>query len=817
MFRRSRFLALIVVLLTSLDICVADTGPRFVAPTNQQELDARIGELRRHYAPFLQSLPQPLPAPDRIMLPAEWKFTFEAEEKPKQEGVPPAPQWYGVKFDDSQWRTTSVPEWRYRTRMADGAMDPKQLAQWKNPPQATADTICWYRTTFAALAAAEWKRVWLCFDGVDWEAQVYLNGELLGTHCIYYEPFRFDVTGKLKAANTLAVRVIAGRSYGEPMSYWALFPDIRAAEQRYTPNRATSIRGNLPIGYHAGCGFGIHRAVYLERSGPVLIADVFARNDLSSGVARVKVELDAPSAQAAALNVDLLPENFEGAAFHGTMTCNLPQGASAQTLEIPMPDAKVWSPDAPNLYRCRITVTDGVARDVLFGCRSFSIGNGMFLLNGKPVHLRGTNIQGLNAYWYWGQTDELLHTLLMLKAANFNAVRCCQHVEFPEVREWMDRIGMMSEQDQGGGYSGSIDMGIRRAPHIHTGTVLARQTYNNPGVVLLTFGNEHEFPTEPIVRAALAEDPQRIFKPISGRFSHSRKPWDLPPDLRASAVDDGHPYSGWYGNNAPQTWQNLQIYSYPRMVTLGEFGGEALDAYETMRRYPPQFQPPAADADTLWASSQVQKHDVKQIAGLGRDPRNLAEYIEASQNYQEALLADKVTGMRLSPRAIAGYFQFHFIDVVPVFWPKSIVSFDHRPKKAYFQLAQLNQPVVALPQLTGEHPDAMTLWIANDLAQALPQATLHWTLRRDGQTLLEGQQKLDVPAVGAVAGEKIDVSPFAAQHQTFDVVLTVTDSTGHLLSCYQRTIRPVPAQLLKAGPAGATKDPFAGNKPATKE
>ena len=128
---------------------------------------------------------------------------------------------------------------------------------------------------------------------MEWEAQVYLNGELLGTHRVYYEPFRFDVTEKIKPDNTLAVRVIAGRSYGQPMTYWGVFPDIRAARQRYVPDRSESIPGNLPIGYHAGCGFGIHRDVYLERSGPVRIDAVFVRHDLSDGSARVKVELDS--------------------------------------------------------------------------------------------------------------------------------------------------------------------------------------------------------------------------------------------------------------------------------------------------------------------------------------------------------------------------------------------------------------------------------------------------------------------------------------------------------------------------------------------
>lgn len=937
---------LALVFFQSLETsAAAGESPRFTAPVNQQQLDERLAALRKEYEPFLRSLPQPLPARQRIVLSKEWKFTFEAKESPKTECVPPAPEWFGEKFDDAKWETTTVPEWRYRTREGDDtARNPDKVDQWKNS-ETTADTICWYRTTFAAGKPAAGKRLWLCFDGVEWEAQVWLNGELLGTHRVYYEPFRFDVTGKIRAKNLLAVRVIAGRSYGEPVSYWGLFPDIRAAKQRYVPDRAQSIPGNLPIGYHAGCGFGIFRDVYLEETGPVHVSATFARNDLSDGKARVKVELDRADKRPADVRIDLLPENFAGPSFTKTVRCD----SGVATAEIPMPDAKIWSPDSPNLYRCRVTVENSDARDVLFGCRSFSIihrketasptmpeysfapvkakwlrilgrgsdasewnsiwevncpaivrdaasvttdkvnkdyppalaldgkadtrwategrghwiqfkldekvefdriaigwfeaqsrnwdfdllaspdgqgwtkldyqtpvaaapgqlPSGMLMLNGKPKYLRGTNIQGLNVYSYWGQTNELLNALLLLKAANFNVVRSCQHVEFPEVLGMMDRVGMMSEQDQGGGYRGSIDMGIRREQHIHTGTVLARQTYNNPGVVLLTFGNEHEFPTEPILRAVLAVDPQRVVKPISGRFSHSKKPWDLPEDLRANAIDDGHPYSGWYGNNVPQTWSNLQIWKLRRLVTLGEYGAEALDSYETMRdHYPPQFKPPPPETDTLWAASQVQKHDVKQIAGLGRNPTNLGEYIEASQNYQEALLADKTIGMRLSPRAVAGYFHFHFLDAIPVFWPKSIVSHDHRPKKAYYQMAQINQPLVALPQFSGQHPDAMKLWVANDLDEAFPKAVLNWTVSAGGQSLLGGKQQLNVPAINAISGETIDLLPVVSKHKTFDVELTIVDSDDKMLSSYRRNIHIVPDELLKPASPAKTDDPF---------
>ena len=204
----------------------------------------------------------------------------------------------------------------------------------------------------------------------------------------------------------------------------------------------------------------------------------------------------------------------------------------------------------------------------------------------------------------------------------------------------------------------------------------------------------------------------------------------------------------------------------------------------------------------------MQKKDIRQIVGLGRKPGNLLEYIEASQNYQEAVMADKVIAMRLSPMAVAGYFPFHFIDVVPVFWPKSLVSHDHRPKKAYYQLAQINQPLVPLAQLSGKRPDAMTLWVANDLTEAFARATLSWTVSREGRTLLEGRQTLDVPALGAVAVQRIDLLPVVSKHPNFELSLNLEDRDGRPLSRYHRTVRVVPAEVLASDKNSEVEDPF---------
>ena len=62
----------------------------------------------------------------------------------------------------------------------------------------------------------------------------------------------------------------------------------------------------------------------------------------------------------------------------------------------------------------------------------------------------------------------------------------------------------------------------------------------------------------------------------------------------------------------------------------------------------------------------------------------------------------------------------------------------------------------------------------------------------------QGRQQLDVPAIGAVAGDTIDLSPLAAKHPALDVTLTVSDAEDRLISRYQRTVRFVPEELLTA-------------------
>jgi Glycosyl hydrolase 2 galactose-binding domain-like/Glycosyl hydrolases family 2/Glycosyl hydrolases family 2, TIM barrel domain len=773
-----------------------------------------LAKLRQAYKPFMRSLPTALNVRKQTPIDKQWRFAYEVEpfelskeEYVKGRDIPQPKKWYTKDYNDSSWEKVDVPEWRYQRQ---------KIAGWHGKAPTS---VRWYRTSFSTPVAKNNKRLFLVFNGVDWRAQVWLNGKYVGSHITYYEPFRFDVTELLEKDNVLAVRVIDGPGYGEPVAYWSPFPGAMSKNPRYTrdnqkefllsltgPDGAAGPQG---ISGHGGGGGGLIREVYLESCGEICVAAVFARANLRNNTVRVKVETDARINRKASIEVQIIPENFTGQPFRKTIRKKLPEGFGEYEITVPISGVKLWSPRSPYLYRCRVILKDGDriidSRDVLFGCRSFTVISaeeskktgdiqGTLYLNGKPIFLRGANTNGLNLWWYWGQDDKIVDCLLMLKLANFNMIRATQHVNFPEVRKYMDRLGIMSEQDQGYG-NGRI--GITSPEEwLATAKPLARECYNNPGVVMVNYGNEVTVDTlnvKKLMDEVLAVDPERIIMPVSGL-----RKTVLPTGYSNNLVRDYHSYEGWYGNpgkvwNLTRKARNRGPKDTPGVnckFTMGEYGAEALDSHETMKSiFPPQFEvPDSPNVDVLKGYFQVKKADLKQKVGFyGKTPRNLGEYIEASQNYQALLLAERTTTFRISPEKLSGYIMFYFAEPLPSFWPKAIVSSNLCPKKAYYEMAKVNRPLVPLFQIQ-KGGRIIEMWVANDLAGEFRNCKISWIIKSHGKELLAGSKTVDVPASNAILAEKVDLTAVPEEAKIVKISLRLTDSSGRELSSYEREL-----------------------------
>lgn len=114
------------------------------------------------------------------------------------------------QFDAKQWYAATVPG-TVLTTLVDRGIYPDPYYGLNNLeiPETLNKQDYWYRTEFRAPRATEGKHLTLTFEGINYRAAVWLNGQSLGTITGAFIRGAFDVTGILKpdGTNALAVRV----------------------------------------------------------------------------------------------------------------------------------------------------------------------------------------------------------------------------------------------------------------------------------------------------------------------------------------------------------------------------------------------------------------------------------------------------------------------------------------------------------------------------------------------------------------------------------------------------------------------------------
>ncbi len=331
----------------------------------------------------------------------------------------------GRKFDDSQWQTVNLPhDWVVQLPF-------DQKANYNHGykpvgPGFPQNSIGWYRRTFELPQEDAGKRIWIEFDGVFRDAQVFVNGWLVGHHEGGYNSFRYDITDVANCGgrNDIAVRVDASKFEG-----W----------------------------FYEGAG--IYRHVWLVKTAPLAIAPdgIFVWSQFKDNVPKgrpdihVQVQLlnsQITNADATVTAQIISPEGQEVASVH--QTTEAPSGLTTevdQTTHVSRPD--LWSPESPALYTLITTVTHGeqvVDREVTsFGIRTvgFDPDKG-FLLNGMHYEIKGTCNHQDHAGVGSALPDRLQYfRISRLKEMGCNAYRTSHNEPTAELLDACDQLGML--------------------------------------------------------------------------------------------------------------------------------------------------------------------------------------------------------------------------------------------------------------------------------------------------------------------------------------------------------------------------------------
>ncbi|SDJ47230.1 Beta-galactosidase/beta-glucuronidase [Streptomyces indicus] len=354
----------------------------------------------------------------------------------------------------------------------------------------------WYRRTFTV--PEKWddkKRIKLNFDAVDWQSVVYVNGKKVTEHKGGYDRFSADITDALKPGRTQ--ELIVG-VYDPTDADGAENPPL--GKQRLDPSG---------IWYTASSG--IWQTVWLE---PVA-ADHASGLKLIPDVAGERLAVDVQGVR------DGVP--VTAVAYDGKREVGRATGKSGSTLQVPVPDPHLWSPDDPHLYDLKVTVGgDKVAS--YFGMRSVQVekadGTPRILLNGKPVFSMATLDQG---FWPDGlhtapSDAALAYDLKAHKDLGFNSVR--KHIKV-EPDRWFhhaDRIGLLVWQDMPSMTAGRTPDAASRAQYEHEMKKMIDQHVSSPSVIMWVTFNEGwgQYDQARIADQAKTWDPSRLVNNMSG-------------------------------------------------------------------------------------------------------------------------------------------------------------------------------------------------------------------------------------------------------------------------------------------------------------
>jgi beta-galactosidase len=358
---------------------------------------------------FISSLCLANSRPDkRVSFNQDWRFHLGDIANGQDTGL-----------DDARWRQLDLPhDWSIEGEFSE------------NAPSGTGGGalpggLGWYRKTFTVPLTSKGKLVFVEFDGVYRNSEVWINGHFLGKRPYGYISFAYELTPHLiygGGPNVIAVKVDNSQ---QPNSRW------------YS-------------------GSGIYRNVWLTMLDPVHVEQwgtyvTTPEVNAQSATVVIRTKVSNGSTSAAPVNLTTTIQDANGRvvarSLANAVAAKGTHSEVSQTLKVSSPS--LWSDDRPYVYKVVSQLQQGgrvVDRyETPLGIRSFRFDvNKGFFLNDKPVKIRGVcDHHDLGSLGAAVNTRAIERQLEMLKEMGVNGIRTSHNPPAPELLELTDKMGFI--------------------------------------------------------------------------------------------------------------------------------------------------------------------------------------------------------------------------------------------------------------------------------------------------------------------------------------------------------------------------------------
>lgn len=683
-------------------------------------------------------------------------------------------EFYG---EDWRWRNSHMPESRDQRHWRVGSVpgcpyhDLWQLGEIPDPYVERNSLLCewvsqrtWlYKKTFIVDEEIKGQHVWLNFEGVDYQAEFFLNGESLGTHIGMFTPAGFDVTNKLHYGekNLLAV-VIEAAPHEEPQVG-------RTSRVRTLKTRMNYWWDFCPRLIH----LGIWDDVYLKVTGPVRVTNVFVRPQLSPDFrcadVSVSAELDSVVAGTADLEVIL---RYAGEVIaHERIHHMLEVGQTTLETCLDVMNPCLWWPNGheeQELYEAEVRLVRPSADEidpeeedisdvhtVNFGIRQIRLAPNesadpaalpyTFIVNGHKLYAKGWNWVPMDVMYSVSRPAKLERLLTLAKRAHVNLLRIWGGglIETEFFYEQCDRLGIMVWQEFIQSSSGIDNIPSTSEEYAQAITEAAEQIVarkrNHPSLAIWCGGNElsggAEQPLDdshPVLEGLKSVvkrlDPDRLWLPTSpsGRvFSNSLDMIAIDP----SALHDVHgpwEYQGVTGQ--------CDLYNRGTSLLHSEFGVEGITNLRTLNatmgkehQWPVTLDNPSwFHRGAWWVKRPMWDRTFGEL-------NSIEELLRATQFTQADGLRYALESDRRRKYQNSGTLPWQFNEPYPMAACTSAVDYYARPKPVYYAVRRAYAPVLVsarFPTLAWEGCEQFEAeaWVCNSHETPYGDVTLQMQL-----------------------------------------------------------------------------------------
>ncbi|PWG82474.1 beta-galactosidase [Pararcticibacter amylolyticus] len=406
-----------------------------------------------------------------------WKFFWA-------EGPSGLPEHFeSLSFDDGSWRTFNVPgNWEmngygFPMYTTSGFEFTYLMPQNKPDPPVVpmnVNNTGVYRREVEIPGSWENKKIVLHIGAAKSNLTVWVNGKYVGYGEDSKLPSEFDISPYLvKGKNLIVLRVMrwCDANYIEDQDMWRLS--------------------------------GITRDCYLVARNPVHLYDVELTPELDTvyrdASLKTKLTLNQRPLSPLAAEVILKYRNRVISSQSAKIDTSI-----SVSLDIPVSAPLLWSAETPDLYDVVIRLSNGKGEllEVIHqrvGFRKIEIKNGLFLVNGKPVIIKGVNRHETDPLT--GQTitrEAMLRDIQLMKKFNINAVRTSH---YPNSEIWLDLcdeyglyvVGEANIESHGMGYDITLTMANRPSwmqAHLARVERMIERDKNHASIVIWSMGNE---------------------------------------------------------------------------------------------------------------------------------------------------------------------------------------------------------------------------------------------------------------------------------------------------------------------------------------